>query len=134
MTTIATGNRRLLELAAFLDTLPREKFDFRKWVSKTDSKGCGTVCCAVGWTPHVFPELASYHNDCVLVCDQSAGPGAMELFAMSSDEVLKVFFARNSRERNSGLPQSATPARVAEHIRKFVARRSGGRKKIEVVS
>ena len=134
MTTIATGNRRLLRLAAFLDTLPREKFDFRRWISEKDSRGCGTVCCAIGWTPVVFPRLARYDADGLSVRGQSPGTGAMELFEMNIDDVLGVFYPRGRYHRNSGLPQSATPTQVANHIRKFVARRSGGRKKVEVVS
>lgn len=49
------NKERLLKLADFLDTLEESKFDFSKVVSKHDNE-CGTVCCAMGWTPHVFPE------------------------------------------------------------------------------
>lgn len=62
MPTAATevlGAQRLIRLAAFLYTLSKEKFDFSEWVAvyKVDDERhlCGTVCCAAGWLPHVFP-------------------------------------------------------------------------------
>ena len=54
---------RLLRLAKFLEKLPRRKFDFAELVADTEKrhgKDCGTVCCAVGWTPAVFPKLISW--------------------------------------------------------------------------
>lgn len=48
---------RLEKLCQFLDTLPGPKFDFTYYVSKRDARtGCGTVCCAIGWCPAVFPD------------------------------------------------------------------------------
>ncbi len=52
---------RLLRLAAFLEKLPPEKFDYRCWVGR-DWKGaqdlsCGTTGCAFGWAPTALPTL-----------------------------------------------------------------------------
>ena len=37
----------------FLDKLPTEKFDFLNEVRSE----CGSVACAVGWFPNIFPEV-----------------------------------------------------------------------------
>ena len=50
-------------LADFLDTLPEEQFEFDAVVSewdRTKDKPCGSVCCAIGWAPMVFPELIKW--------------------------------------------------------------------------
>jgi len=54
-----TQRRRLLKLARFLEKLPASKFDFSEIVTfskKVRGHECGTVCCAIGWTPKVFPK------------------------------------------------------------------------------
>lgn len=53
------GKRRLLKLIAFLEKLPRRKFDFSQVVAKGKQNGhyCATVACAGGWLPAVFPKL-----------------------------------------------------------------------------
>lgn len=48
---------RLDKLIKFLEELPEEKFDF-----STVIDGCGTVCCAIGWTPKLFPDLVEYYQ------------------------------------------------------------------------
>ena len=45
---------RLWKLIRFLQTLPPEKFNFGSTIKKGS---CGTVGCAIGWTPAVFPKL-----------------------------------------------------------------------------
>ncbi len=45
----------LLKLAAFLDTVPCEQFDFGIWASST-TLGCGTTACALGWASAI-PEF-----------------------------------------------------------------------------
>jgi hypothetical protein len=54
----------LLKLAAFLEKLPRRKFDFdsvvRSWAR--GKKACGSVCCAMGWCPAVFPKRVSWDS------------------------------------------------------------------------
>jgi hypothetical protein len=57
--------KRLEKLADFLDKLPREKFNFADLVSEIDKKGCGTVCCAIGWTPKVLPHLVKFTGDSI---------------------------------------------------------------------
>lgn len=50
-----TGKKRMLKLAAFLRELPRKQFKFSEIVKKGPK--CGTVGCAMGWTPVLFPHL-----------------------------------------------------------------------------
>lgn len=49
----ATGKRRLLKLADFLDELPKsKKFEMRWWADDITDDGrpaCGTSACAAGW-------------------------------------------------------------------------------------
>ena len=68
MTTVHV--RRLRRLIAFLRTLYPTAFDFSKVVTEARVNGhvCGTVCCAVGWTPAVFPSLV--HWDAKLLRDK----------------------------------------------------------------
>ena len=58
--------KRLLKLAAFLDNLPEQKFDFSVVVAQgihpmldaleAGAHRCDTVACAMGWMPAVFPR------------------------------------------------------------------------------
>lgn len=58
--------RRLLKLAEFLREVPKEKFDFgilafqngkpMLEALKAGKTACGTVACAIGWMPAVFPR------------------------------------------------------------------------------
>ena len=54
----------LEKMACFLYTLGAKQFNFADVVyeSGQDEHGetCGTICCAIGWTPAVFPELAHW--------------------------------------------------------------------------
>ena len=40
------------KITDFLDKLPTEKFDFNEVRSE-----CGSIACAVGWFPNIFPEV-----------------------------------------------------------------------------
>lgn len=48
---------RLNKLANFLEKLNPKKFNL-SIIAKKDKKNpeCGTVCCAIGWMPQVFPR------------------------------------------------------------------------------
>lgn len=67
---------RFEKLASFLDTLPRENFNFSLVLDTStcpapasDTKNtrpsleCGSVGCAIGWTPTVFPRLVEARPD-----------------------------------------------------------------------
>lgn len=57
--------KRLRKLIAFLRALPRKNFNFRRIVTRAKANGhvCGTVCCAVGWMPAVFPRFAKWNDE-----------------------------------------------------------------------
>lgn len=124
-TTKATGLRRLERLAKFLDKLPREKFNFRDWVTETNkSNRCGTVCCAVGWMPLVDPRSWRWgRRNRRLVVKLASAPdawptlAAAEYFGLQFQQVERLFVApdRATAERTR-------PTTVARHIRAFIAR------------
>lgn len=123
------GNERLLKVANFLDQLKESEFDFDSYVAEDDGKGCGTVCCAIGWLPKLFPDswkwyLDSYWN---ILCPRLIDSNFIREF-----EATAVFFEITGNEANylfdpndSGLGRHAKPAQVANHIRKFVSSRCG---------
>lgn len=111
---------RLEKLAAFLQVLPSEKWDFSEIVKEEDENGCGTVCCAMGWTPKVFPELAQW--TCGGVTNRRlefdlAGL-AKEIFGIDENRYYSLF---EPASLSCPLKHEATAKQVAAHIRKFIA-------------
>ena len=126
----AFHKNRLLKLADFLDNLPRKQFNFGDVVEKFDEKkNCGTICCAVGWCPTVFPRqwnwITEYGDFYVRTKGSKTGDwtkDAEEFFGIGYADVTNLFFpnseipwARNTRLRNN-----ATPKQVAKSIRQFL--------------
>ena len=60
----ATARSRLYVLADFLDRLTLAQFDFDHVILDDNCPlkypGCGTIGCAIGYTPHVFPKIVRY--------------------------------------------------------------------------
>jgi hypothetical protein len=125
----ALYRKRLLKLADFLDALPREKFDFGV-ITRVDGKPmrealkaaherCGTVGCAIGWMPVVFPQLVMWDDDHGVVLKSDPWvldfECAKEVFNLTDYESGRLFMPLAS-----GLGRDATPKQVARHIRKFV--------------
>jgi hypothetical protein len=142
--------RRLLKLAAFLEKLPRERFDFSLWVGRdwggAQDLSCGTTACAMGFGVAMFGKQCRVRlvrvnaplgdNGCWPVCQwrrpnhnktmaQSAEAGA-RIFGVTELEFIRLFtslpVARPTYER---LPSNATAKQVAKHIRTFVAEKYG---------
>lgn len=111
---ITTSNRRLLKLAAFLARLPRQKFSYNFCVKERDKNGCGTVGCAIGWTPKVFPRLVSWHNKSLNAWGYTSI--AKHLFGLNTDQIDHLF----TPGINNPLGDRATPRMVSAHIRRFV--------------
>ena len=121
--------KRLLKLASFLETLHHKKFDFN--IVRNE---CGTVGCAVGWTPNVFPRLVKINKKAsnskfntkfrygkekylnyIQVAERS--------FGLRQYEVNALFLSwDNTLRKESELPNNPTPRQVAANIRKFVNR------------
>lgn len=123
--------RRLLKLAAFLDTLPRAKFDFSIIARqdglpflkalKAGDKACGTVACAVGWMPAVFPRAFRWDTGGTVYPKNLSGVTGLDLYAAGQffglpDNDINYLFTPDS----SGLREKATPKQVARHIRRYV--------------
>lgn len=131
--TIKVANARLRKLAAFLYKLPPEKFYFGNYVLKAEN-GCGTVCCAIGWLPRVFPEdwhwVRSVYGDPIAavlknsnLCNYIAGyqplVHAEKYFKLNSADTHYLFHPC----RYNTLDQT-TAEQVADRILEFVEQRS----------
>ncbi len=98
------GLFRLRTLAKFVRELPPEKFNFGLVVSEYDKiSACGSICCAMGWTPAVFPDQISWGADAdghqrlfvhALKAKVNYAIAAMELFGIPTEaEALSLFSA-----------------------------------------
>lgn len=135
---IATGSRRLLKLAEFLETkVPRKQFSMHKWVSHHGESGiplnedvgdCGTAACAMGWATAIpsfqraglhlargGKEYGRHHMKMTPLYQRQRGMNAAAKFmAIDFDDATALF----DPEFNDG-----TPKQVAKRIRQFVAKR-----------
>jgi len=129
---------RLMKLARFLhNDLPEEKFDFSVILSGKDVPNekldCGTVGCAIGWCPLVFPEELKYaqassgtpivlsaHGQSFHVSAHSASISLMYFFDLTNMEA-KCLFVPNYAEDSPNSDASAKD--VARHIAGFVAKK-----------
>lgn len=130
------NKRRLLALAKFLETkVPRKRFNYSDWVG-TNWKGkqdlsCGTTGCALGWaaTMPLFRRLGMELRKKDGGGGYVALKGAKEYGSEASHDAAIAVFSISTDESEylfapfcSGLPTTATPKRVARHIRQFVER------------
>lgn len=137
------NKRRLLALAKFLEEkVPSRYFDFNRVVGATGRKvkpmkrltpKCGAVGCAMGWAPSVpclrqdgwRLRLSWREGDDYLFfrqgdsCHVNMYDAARKMFGLGPRATEYLFLPGGDF---SGLPQSATPKQVAEHIRAFVKR------------
>jgi hypothetical protein len=132
MTRASTYKRRLLKLAAFLEKLPPNRFNFATWVgchwNGAADLSCGTTACALGWATTIpefqrlglrmrkvrglppFPciKRSNYYGI------NAAHHAANKLFDLEMHESQSLFVP------GYGLNSDATAKQVAKHIRKFV--------------
>ena len=90
--------KRFKKLIDFLEELDDEKFYFGSVVSKFETvkgKRCGSVCCAIGWTPVVFPKQVAWIEDMVRVKNYIEIIGYIDvasyLFGMSFSDADNLF-------------------------------------------
>lgn len=135
------NTERLLKLASFLDVLPAAKFNFAVIAEEGDKPmlealaagehNCGTVACAIGWAPAIFPELdwaVPPYRPPGLYTVVLKGKEAPSYWATTS-RTAEVFFDINWDEVQflfvpahcNNLSEDSTAHEVAEHIRKFVS-------------
>jgi hypothetical protein len=142
------NTERLLKLADGLETLPDKVWDYRR-IMKRGTKspkdallaggGCGTVGCAVGWSPAFFPELTWTEHMLVTFADREQDDAdsfetIRKFFELHSEETELLFEPHVNRkdevDEDEGnwedrlgtdqLPWDVTAKDVARHIRKFV--------------
>lgn len=115
---------RLLKLARFLKTVKPELFDLGIEVKGCDVDGlkkqksnCGSVACAIGWTPVVFPHRYKYRkyqgdNNIYLLIDvigksnknKSNWKDILNFFSIKDDEVDYLFMPGSyPRHRRSAI-------------------------------
>jgi len=117
--------KRLLKLCDFLEQLPRKDFDFGL---VAEHKSCGTVGCAIGWTPEVFPRLVRWtrprHNLMNVALKDRRVSGyvrvARSLFGLTYRDAHSLFTPHSYVVALDQLPYRATPKQVARRIRKFL--------------
>lgn len=133
--TRATGNRRLLKLADFLEKLSRKRFDYSCWVGE-DWEGkqdlsCGTTACALGWATtipsfrRVGLRLVAGDVRLRLVAgDVQFGRGvwgtdaAEKFFGITADQAENIFARQHQIDM-----ATTTPKMVAGWIRRLVKSR-----------
>ena len=123
--------KRLLKLCDFLEQLQRKDFNFNVVAER---RSCGTIACAVGWTPAVFPRLVKWSPNkrnkriSIVLADQQRGSHyinvARSLFGLTHRRAENLFSPWFDIEVGnttiSALGGSATPKQVAKRIRRFV--------------
>lgn len=126
--------RRMLRLARFLDGLPPKKFNLNIIVGRTTKPPCktdlqtecGTVGCAFGWSPIVFPTLLEYRQG-------NYGPGDFDVVLKSKSRKVKKNFhaimnvlnldyqeSVDLFDPNGYISNDVGPKNVATKIREFV--------------
>lgn len=126
------NTKQLLKLADFLDTLPRQKFDFAvvahqhgkpmRAALKAGKTACGTVACALGWTPAVWPRALRWHPHKSIVLEIRFKDGMQ----LSTFDTAALWFDITREATEYLFDPSvnslwrATPKRVARHIRRWV--------------
>lgn len=130
---------RLEKLAAFLDNLPPEKFDFATIMEieglpplealAAGSHRCGTVGCAIGWCPAAFPDVFEWNGYEVRLIEKTQEDGE-EFYKWNFDAACKFFelspgvadflFMPGGGFYSNTVYGNATPADVAAHIRRFI--------------
>ncbi len=129
---------KLNKLADFLDNLEDSKFYFgsvvEDWVGFEKDYVCGSVCCAIGWTPKLFPDEVKWAPGAV---DNLSYEGnsdldysdvAARLFNIAVSDADTLFSPNRTPHDPEGwiewgirvLDEAATPKEVAENIRYFI--------------
>lgn len=139
----AIERQRMETMISQLRRLPPEKFDF-SFVVKHGTPRCGTIGCAMGWSPAFFPELVEWNgkDDCAwgqagLSINGEAlnyGKAAVRLFGLEEQMALNLFSPAEgtyddedeleSNKIHESLPslgEDATPIQVADMLQEFLA-------------
>lgn len=131
---------KLLQLAVFLDKLPAEKFHFDQVVTEFDENSpdgmCGSVCCAMGRCPVLFPEEVQWSGSkCPgdALIDMTTGDSkdyldiAMTMFGIEEYQAEALFSP--GEQLLADLPRlwkDVTSKEVASNIRLFIEKEGRG--------
>lgn len=138
--------QRMMKLAEALEKLPDERFCFNKVVHH--GTPCGTIACAIGWTPAVFPDLVEWTGEnsnglhqgiglCINGQGMEYSQVAEHLFGISPGEAVDLFSPVESDswsedDEDDELPEhplhpnlrslgkDANPMAVAAMLRRFL--------------
>ena len=140
MSTLTKENtEKLAKLARFLWSLPPKVFSYGNivygTVIPTPEFTCGTVACAFGYTPLVFPEAFEYKADPWVSIHYKGGNTdvtiynwsevASDFFGIPENEVLGLFSPGDQHcIEEQPLSPHATAREVASLIVRFVSQRS----------
>lgn len=127
------GVARLLKLAKFLRTLPESHFDFGivlEQHSKTRENKCGTIGCAIGWCPVVFPRLVEITPRMFMPtyrlkrgdkqCRGDFRTVGQHLFGMPLTHVERLFVPeKHSPADGRRLGYTTTPTKVAQRVETY---------------
>jgi len=123
--------KRMEKLADFLDKLPRRQFYFGDIIDTWDwKKGCGSVCCAIGWTPMVFPKFIKWTESKGNVeTEKNYGyvRVAAETFGITPSHAKDLFTPGTQVNLNLNyLNGDSTPKQVAKMLRKYMKKVRNG--------
>lgn len=119
------GDKRLLELAAFLRTIPERQFDLWDFAGSTSgllldglkrrmSLDCNTTACAIGWATALWPKQFWFSKEGYMkTADGEDDYG--ELFFAVSDDQWEMLFSPGVKR---------TAKQEAAFIERFVKERS----------
>lgn len=129
---MAINAKRLLKLADYLETVPRERFKMSDW--SNDKVGCGFAGCAIGWCAYaeVVPGFTMKLESDFGTDDFTGRTYAKPAFLLPTyegvggyDAVMLAFDVSEKQARhlfgaNAYRTVGGTPKQVAKRIRKFV--------------
>lgn len=132
------GATRLIELANFLDSVPRKKFNYDMFCNGTahelSDKQCNTAGCALGWacTMPTFEKLGLILNGNNVTLKHDRNYDSYEVaalvFGLTPEESKYLFLPGYqikgyTREFEDDGENKVSPREVAAHIRKFVQKK-----------
>jgi hypothetical protein len=121
------NKQNLIKMVDFLKALPPEKFYFGKVVAEFDLEHrCGTVCCAVGWMPKVFPDLVRWNNSgtsIVMIKDiyLETLQVASRIFEIQYGDLFDLFYEGRMPGSRSSFLMSPRPVDIANLIVEYIA-------------
>lgn len=115
---------RLLKLADFILTVPKEQFNMEYWGKDVNFKSCGTAACACGWAtvlfkrckdaPHLEEDKYSYSNIDFVYNGKIGFNAAAEFFDITHEASEYLFYPSRYKAKHP------TRRMVSQRIKKFV--------------